>query len=299
MIEKIIRADTEHFDYYTDKACIDNRTGEERKTEDIIVRAPADEPVQIIVMTEAQKEERNKRKEQEQYRRKENRFIFVSCRGFEDINAETLARLVLLGTFLDRDTGAITRAGKAITVDDLSKLLNISKRSVRGFIKNTQDKYLFVSKAKEITMNTQFIKRGSIGSGGEYRKVYTSQYRGLYNKQSTGNQKYIGFMLKCLRFTNVKYNVLCENTSEGDINYIEPLSFKQLANYLGADTTHIKRFVSQLENISFNGRDGDTHNLFTFTEEATGKEVVYIDNEITYSGELDGLYLSIKLQELI
>ncbi len=185
-------------------------------------------------------------------------FIFMAVNRKYDISPETLARLVYLSTFLKYNhNGVLAYKRKPIKQKDLPAILGVSTDTVKKFLSESQE-YLTVLDDKTIQLNNRCFIRGSLSKANNtYIKIYIHAMRKLYEQTKTTHHRYLGYIFKVLPYINIKYNILCWNPGETDLEEIDPITHTQFCKLIGYSETHSSILQKAYSKISFKCESDD------------------------------------------
>ena len=83
--------------------------------------------------------------------------------------------------------------------------------------------------------------------------MFNNAIQELYRVASPREHKRISILLDILPYINYKYNIVCYNPTEDNIELIKPIKMSDLCTMIGYDKTHSSRIKKQLFALRVNG----------------------------------------------
>lgn len=182
------------------------------------------------------------------------------------ISGKLLVETLYLISYLGYNTNTLVVKGKPMRKKDVQKLMN-------NYGKNY---YLFWSKLlgtgtiKEmgdlsLTVSPEF-KKGFLKSDGlAATKVFIQPLRQLYRNLSATDLSYLAYAYWLIPYTNVYYNVVCKNPFEFEIEKINPMSFQEICEILGANAKNQTRISKKMQSITFIDKNGKKKHIVYMT----------------------------------
>ncbi len=164
---------------------------------------------------------------------------------------------------------------------DLKMLLKLSnteyKRTEKYLLEN---KLIIYTDSDNIEINNKFCVKGKINKNKnvEVIRVFDDAIRELYENSLPREHKKIALLLEILPYINYKYNVVCKNPKETNIELIEPLKMTDICKILDYDVTN----ASKLKKSLFSLTVGNEYVVGMF-EKGCGK-AIYVNPRVYYKG---------------
>jgi len=239
-----------------------------------------------------------KRKEQEEYKRlaRENNsklgnYIFSALdidNSFSDIKPESATRLIYLATYLDYSHQLQLTQRKTMTKADAEEVLKLSKSTFNRFWKEVTEQGYLEETDAGIRVCKAFF-RGKI-TAKNYKEcmmqIYIDAMRTLYNSTPTNKHCYLGYVFGLLPYVNVKYNILCLNPFEDELDDIEPITLNDFCELIKYDPNQRGRLKRIYNNICFE-RDGKMQKFCSFVvpDDDVSRMRIVINPRILYMGD--------------
>lgn len=271
---------------------IDGYTGEVLPTKTCIV------PVGARTFMPEQTRDWEMRKEREakaEYQKKIGRelgnFVFVvKTDVFSLFKPQSVARLIYLSTCLKDKTEKFIRKGKNrgqacfIRRKDLSEVLHIAKSTAFDFLHEVMGTFIEEDADGSLVAKNGFAMSGQSGKGIPYTRVYKGAVKRLYEGTPSTKHKYIGYIFKMLPYLNVKWNILCWNTTCEDLYEINPMTMREFCDEIGYDMSQAAKLRKVYSEILFAVND-HRERLCTFipSDDGTGMRI-FVNPHIVYSG---------------
>lgn len=157
----------------------------------------------------------------------------------KDIDPQQFFRVLYLATYMDYDErdGALVKHGRNnkieyLTRTEIKDMLNLSPSTIKIFLSYTKEHDLITSKDKKYYINSKYMNKGKSRKEGSTR-IFTKTIRSLYEKSDSREHKRLGRLYKLAGFTNKKYNILCTNIDETDIDKIKPIDMSDVCEITG------------------------------------------------------------------
>lgn len=263
------------------------RTGE--LVENVHYDIDVPEGTRVILDTpedrERRAQQRETRRDLQDRTRAGAHFIWID--KFETLNnlqPETRARLIQLCCYMDyNERGAyLIRARHNLTRADMRETLRLSQAqtdrtlaSLSGYIETTEEGYRVIANG---------ITRGQLqqDTHNSYTRININSYNELYNGTDTSKHKYIGYVFSCLPYINTRYNVLCYNPDERDLQRIEPISKAEFCEIIGYRLSNLNRLSASFHAMTIHGVQA-----VCISGRGSGS-CVSINPDLIYSGDMIG-----------
>lgn len=171
--------------------------------------------------------------------------------GVDDVTAANLGRLIYLSTYCDYHNRLMLTENTTMKRGDLPAVLNLGERKTRDFL-NDMTEYIRFNKSG-IYISDSFVYRGEKKERkyNNKMKLFNKSVQSLYKGLKPTKHKYFGFIVQLLPFVNRKYNIICSNPEEVDIDKIKSLSLTDIAKELKYETSNSGKLLEILTGLFF------------------------------------------------
>lgn len=197
-----------------------------------------------------------------------------------NILRQYMFRFIYLCTYMNYDN-LLSNGTRLCKSKDLKLLLKLSnteyKRTEDYLIENNLISY---TEKDNIKINNKYCVKGMIpkNKNVEVVRMFDDAIRELYENSLPREHKKIAMLLEILPYINYKYNVVCKNPRETNIELIEPLKMVEVCSLLDYDKTN----SSKLKNSLFSLTAGNEYVIGMF-EKGCGK-AIYVNPRVYYKG---------------
>lgn len=146
-------------------------------------------------------------------------------------------------------------------------------------IKYLFDKKLLIEDNEgNIKVNIKFCKKGKITKNQAKVgiRMFEEAIRELYLKSKPTEHNKLALFIKLIPYVNLKYNVICSNPEEENIEKINPLTMKAIADIAGYKNSN--RFKKELLDLTVN------ESLAVVITETKYGKFVHINPTVYYKG---------------
>lgn len=220
-----------------------------------------------------------------------NFYFILADNVFADLKPQTVAKLVMLCTYLWYDDMFRRSQKNTIKKTDLQKILNISKKAAYDFFKEVENRYiverdgdLYISESAHIFRHKLPDCQGTEFT--HYQKAYCNSIRKLYNATSVRKHKQLGYVFRLIPYINLQYNIFCRNPFEQELKEIEPLTVADLCDLVGYDTTQASRLLKELQALTFE-HNHEEEFLISYVDNGTNtpySKRIFVNPNIIYNG---------------
>lgn len=213
-------------------------------------------------------------------------FYFNFYKRFDSkIEIQYIVRFLYLCTFLNYDN-YLSDGYRLIKEDKLEDILKLGRREYyktksvlieHDLIKITDD--------NNILVNNKLCKKGKINKTKsiEVVRMFKNAIKDLYEKSTPREHKKIGILIEMLPYINYKYNVVCSNPEEQNIELVKPMTLKDICIKLGYSESYSSKIKKKLLSMTVNGKY-----VIKFSEIYTGKSI-WVNPRVYYKGNYDGV----------
>lgn len=195
------------------------------------------------------------------------------------ISGRLFVEILYLISYLGYDTNILFIKGKPMRKKDVQKIMNSygknyylfwSKVLETGIIKETED--------LSLTVLPEY-KKGLLKSEGlSATKVFIQPLRQLYKNLYTTDLSYLAYAYRLIPHTNVYYNIVCKNPFEFEKEKINPMSFREICEILGANVKNQSRISKKMRSITFIDKNGKEKHIVYMT--GGRRKSVYINPQL-------------------
>lgn len=213
-------------------------------------------------------------------------FYSILCKGNEilpDVSDSTLNKLIFLATYIDphgkicSDTTwrkddknkYIKPTQKALTKEEIQKVLQISRQSFTGFWKECIEKGMITEKSDGFYLPRSTFRFCETVRADKKKtkiiKVFKHAIRYMYTSTDERTRKWLTHLYRLIPFINLSRNVLCANPFESDTQKIEPLTLGQICDKLGIDRKNQTHLLRGLTKLKFVDKQGDVRSVIQYS----------------------------------
>lgn len=188
-------------------------------------------------------------------------FIFPlegSPEDFYKLKSGELSRLMYLVT-KSTTHGIIKSGSKVIARPNLKDILSISRVHTKRFYEaTTENGYLVDDDYLRITAD--FFRRDCL-TPSDYKtlrndhkcvtRMFFPAIRGLYKSPDHNTNQTLNFLYKLIPRVNLRYNIVCHDIFESDLNEIIPMKIGEVCDAVGYSKTKSSRLLGVLVNAKF------------------------------------------------
>ena len=224
----------------------------------------------VLVSTQTEKQYENKLKQSDNLKQKNKRINEIkrliemlgpyfhikydyNDKIFKDLeDMIDISRLFVLASYVMNPKGRRKYYKK-----DLSEIWGTTSRNSINKTYNLLLEYGYIKLNKDgvITMNEAMMKAGAgfkTKHPTTYTRIFCDGGVDFYNSLASKQKKYYGLIVAILPYVNFKYNVLCANPTETDVDKLELLDWKDLCGIVGYDKSQSSRLSKELIKLKIN-----------------------------------------------
>ena len=183
--------------------------------------------------------------------------------NFSNIINPTVARLVYLATYINKDNYIAFDNGRIMTRQNIQEVLKLDNRTFIRFLKEARTNNYLLEDDVGFRLPLDKFGKGTMTKEKNQvaAKLFVHSVRFLYENATVSSHKMLGYLYVIVPYINLTYNVLCENPLETDKDKVRKMTVETLCEKLGLDVSHSGRFVNQLLKIQYPDRNGDTRSI--------------------------------------
>jgi len=202
-----------------------------------------------------------------QYSKKElGSFIFIIYKIYENINRHEeiltpsdLTRLIYIATFINYNGYLMTDNNKYIDKIILKSKLNLSSKAFNNLFNKLIDLEILTTPQKNlIKMNEDYFKKGKIteddkiekiNGGWSQSRLFIQNVRHLYENTPARQHKLLSIIFRLIPYMNFRWNIICSNPLEQEIEKINSLNLTEIAILLNYDKRQIMNLKQELSKL--------------------------------------------------
>ena len=175
-----------------------------------------------------------------------------------DISTANIARLMYLATYVTYKNQLVNGNGQVITENGLQKLLKLNKTQFENFYTEVIGKQYLFTEDNKLYLSGDLCYKGKIHvkkhKDTRIVRLYHMGMRNLYWNCAVSAHKYLGYIFLLLPHTNIKYNYICKDIYETDIERIEFLPIGEICDILKYSRGHSSKLKEIFSKCKF--KDG-------------------------------------------
>lgn len=171
------------------------------------------------------------------------------------IEGQFLFRFIYLCSFMNYDN-YLSNGKRLLRESDLQDILLLGKseyyKTKDYLLKND---LISIDAKGLISVNSKYCKKGQINKTKvvEVIRMFNNGIQELYQKALPREHKKLAILLDILPYINYKYNIICYNPTEENIELIKPIKMPDLCEMLGYDRSNSSRIKKQLFSLRVSG----------------------------------------------
>lgn len=176
-------------------------------------------------------------------------FLFYNYLKKIDIPNEIKTRFIFLTAFIKYDSNGLlvedNKNQRPLQRSDLLELLNIGEKAFIRTINVLKENKLLFENDKMYYLNKKFVARGKLTPqkmSQDFTRVFADAIKELYNDCSPRQQSQLYYFYMILPLVNYKYNCVCHNPNETNLQHIKKMSIQEICISVGYNSTQWKRF---------------------------------------------------------
>lgn len=218
-------------------------------------------------------------------------YWIIAENAFSDLAPQTVAKLVMLCTFLYYDKMFRRSTKTTIKKKDLQDILNISKKAVYDFWNEVNEKYIVEHNGDLYIAGSANVFRGQLPKTQtpevkHFQKAYINAIRKLYRTTDVRKHKQLGYIFKMIPYLNLEYNILCKDPFEQEIENIMPLSIAELCRLINYNPTQSARLLKELQSLKFEHNHRPEY-LLSYVDnggDIPQSKMIFVNPHILYNG---------------
>lgn len=210
----------------------------------------------------------------------------------DKLDPHDLFRFLYLATNMDydRSNGNLIKHGKNNRIEsmnkkDIKQVMNMTSSTFTRFMSCMMTNDLIIHENEKYYINSEYVNKGKARKD-EHTRVFVKSVRYLYENTEPREHKTIGRLYQLGKYTNKKYNIICTNPDEKDIEKIVPISLSGICEILNAynDKKTCSLFYHKLNNYVLTGEyDSRLFKKLNINNKAL-KDKLIVNPKLFYSG---------------
>lgn len=184
-------------------------------------------------------------------------YFYFYSRTIKNIEPQYLTRFLYLCTYINYDNLLVidkTTRHIPIYEEELQNILRLGKtETYKTKIALIKNDLITIQENGIIKINNKFCKKGDIVKNKKIDKtrIFNNAIKELYEKALPKEHKKLALLFQMLPYVNLKWNVICKDTTEELKENIKCYTLKELMQELGQ--TNITRFKNDLLKLTVGG----------------------------------------------
>lgn len=172
-----------------------------------------------------------------------------------DIESQYLFRFIYICSYMNYDN-YLTNGKRLLNKDDLQDILLLGKSEyykTRDYL--LKKELIFIDDKDLVRINSKYCKKGKINKTKvvEVIRMFNDSIQEIYQKALPREHKKLAILLDILPYINYKYNIICYNPTEDQIELIKPIKMGDLCEMLGYERSNASRIKKLLFSLKVNG----------------------------------------------
>ncbi len=251
-------------------------------------------PKGALVITEYDRERRQKQKETTEFNekvkhnsKKHGGFTFLRIENaLTEINPATVGRLAYLSTYMEYGNQLLVRSkNRPMLKNDLPEILLISRDTANKFYNESKNVGLIEDRGSGgLYMNEVFFRDQTTDKN--QIRLYRKTIQQLYKKTFPKYIKNFGYVVQLVSYINKEWNIISHNPLEKDSNKVQIMTMKELCEAIDYDYSHISRLNEALFGLAFdwNGRKQALCASIEFTTEEGKQKGLIVNPHLVFAG---------------
>lgn len=251
-------------------------------------------PKGALVITEYDRERRQKQKEATEFNekvkhnsKKHGGFTFLRIENaLTEINPATVGRLAYLSTYMEYGNQLLMRSkNRPMLKKDLPEILLISRDTANKFYNESKNVGLIEDRGSGgLYMNEVFFRDQTTDKN--QIRLYRKTIQQLYKRTLPKYIKNFGYVVQLVSYINKEWNIISHNPLEKDSNKVQIMTMKELCEVIDYDYSHISRLNEALFGLAFdwNGRKQALCASIEFTTEEGKQKGLIVNPHLVFAG---------------
>lgn len=205
------------------------------------------------------------------------------------LKPDELTKLIYLSTYMNYDNYLAHPNGDKMIRQSVEHLLDVGRTKFITFFNRVKELGILIEESagnkdrRYLKLNDQLFIKGDgkldqVEVGKDTIRLYANAIRELYNKSMSKEHKLLSYIYQAIPFVNVRYNVLCTNPDEQNLDHVNTFSITKFAELIGYDTENVGRLKLLLKRLTVR-----TETAFGFVESGNSNSI-FINPRIYYGG---------------
>lgn len=171
----------------------------------------------------------------------------------DDISAADLGRMIYLSTYSNYHNRLMCNEQRVMRRQDLSEIMNLKERKTRDFFREMLDKKYITEQNGELYINDSILYRGEKKERryNQKMKLFIKTVRDLYKHLDSRRHGYFGLIIQLIPYVNRRYNILCWNPEEQDVDQIDSLTITDICKIVNRDPKNYDDLLEAVTGLIF------------------------------------------------
>lgn len=208
-----------------------------------------------------------------------------------------LTRLIFLATFLSYD--GVLRYDNNVPIGTklLKKELGLSEREYYNFISEMKESKIMYERESLWYINPQLFAKGKLPKSAikqsrdsdlYHIRLYCNAIRTIYKQATVRSHKTLSHIFQIIPFVNRKYNIVCWNPYETNLELIKTMTLGEYCDLIGYNRSNATKLYRTLFDPVFDIGDGEKKSIIRYVAGKGLKKDTYsifINPRVYYAGD--------------
>lgn len=175
---------------------------------------------------------------------------------FDKIKPANLTRLIYLSTYLNYEGYIVDNSNlRAIKKEKIKEILGVEEATFWRFWKECSKDYdILVESNGKVFFNEEYFDKGKLPKTDDnVIKLYVDGIRSIYNSSSIKSHKQLSYIFRIIPWINRRYNIVCNNPLETDINKIDFMTLGKFCNIINYKKENINILKKDMLSVKIDG----------------------------------------------
>lgn len=209
-------------------------------------------------------------------------FYFYNALADIEIPANMKLRFLYLCSYITYDGYLYDqRTKRCISKKDLLNILNLSRRETYYTLDCLLKNNLLQEDDGRLFITPGYVYKGELTKkmqSSRFTRIFIEGIRQMYEQASPQMHRKLYSLFLVLPYIHLQSNIVCKNTGEIDLNYIEPYSTKDICTMCGYNNKNPSKFIRDLVDVKI----GDAPIIGVVSYR--GKDFIKINPSLYYGG---------------
>lgn len=196
------------------------------------------------------------------------------------IENQFLFRFMFVCSYMNYDN-YLSNGVRLMKEDEFKNILKLKDseyyKTKKCFLEN---ELISIDGKGNILINKRFCKKGEINTAKniEVIRMFNNAIKELYDKSLPREHKKLSLLIEILPYINFRYNIICSNPDESNMELIKPIKMSELCELLGYDKTNSSKLKRMLFSLRVSGEE-----VIGLFEKSCGK-AIFVNPRVYYKG---------------